>query len=90
MPDSINGIEAVVDCNALLLQVSLILLAALHFSLSPARSAAARHAVLLWTLVAAGLCPILGIPERALGAALCGGGSIISDPFRCTYRRRCH
>ncbi len=52
---------------ALLLQVSLVLLAGIVLQQIAGRSAAARYGVLLWTLVAVGLCPVLAVAVRAAG-----------------------
>jgi beta-lactamase regulating signal transducer with metallopeptidase domain len=52
---------------ALLLQLSLVLLTGIVLQQIIARSAAAKHAVLLWTLVAAALCPVLVVALRTVG-----------------------
>ncbi len=54
---------------AVLVQVTMILLAAIAAHQFLARSAAARHAVLFWALIVSGLCPILNIAIRALNIA---------------------
>ena len=53
----------------ILVQVTLILSAALLVQLALVRTAAARHAVLLEALILVGLCPLLGMALRSLGIA---------------------
>jgi beta-lactamase regulating signal transducer with metallopeptidase domain len=54
---------------AVLAQVTVILSAAIALHQFVARSAAARHAVLLWALTAAALCPLFNIVVRGLRIA---------------------
>jgi len=64
----VSGLDALWSpAMALLLQVSLVLLAGLLLQQIAGRPAAARYAVLLWTLVAVGLCPVLAVAVQAAG-----------------------
>jgi beta-lactamase regulating signal transducer with metallopeptidase domain len=51
----------------LALQVSLVLAAGIALQQIVRRSAAARYAVLLWALLAAGICPAVAISVRSMG-----------------------
>ena len=73
---------------ALLLQLSLVLLTGIVLQQIVARSAAAKHGVMLWTLVAAGLCPVLIVAVRAVGVhpLVSFGNSIVSHlSLRSSY-----
>ena len=64
----VSGLDALWSpAMALLLQVSLVLLAGILLQQIVGRSAAARYGVLLWTLVAVGLCPVVAAAVRAAG-----------------------
>jgi beta-lactamase regulating signal transducer with metallopeptidase domain len=62
-----NSLEAMPI--AVLAQVTVILSAAIALHQFVARSAAARHAVLLWALTVAALCPLFNIVVRGLRIA---------------------
>jgi beta-lactamase regulating signal transducer with metallopeptidase domain len=73
---------------ALLLQLSLVLLTGIVLQQIVTRSAAAKHGVLLWTLVAAGLCPVVAVALRAVGVhpLVSFGNSIVFHlPLRSSY-----
>ena len=64
----LGALEAIVRAELTpLLQATVVLLAALVVHQTLRRSAAARHAVLLWALVTVGLCPVMIVSVGLLG-----------------------